>query len=365
MRTVTCFVGAAILALAPGYAGPARAQSGELADIPQSFQWHYAYPPAGWRYWSRGGSGWTERYPDGRQNSFEVLRPYTVIGPQYTGACRGVLLRKLPGATQESVTEVFIPNRQCTPQNLIFRLVEAPTSNWIVAGRMEQISYATAPARPPVGKAISAAELGNMMWKAHDCGGRSGLTSLVHKRALSVLNPDNDDYWAYLSLAICDSTLCRKKPPPYRQISCAAFMPQFRALRIAQPDWQASEGLGGRMGNAQRGAESPRSGPGRQITPAELGNMVWKAKLCGEGEALWKGRVMDNALAHFKAIEASERNLPRGQQGYWIFSERAFCAVYGCSGAPPYPQVSCAAFLPRFRALRIAQPNWQVSEGLR
>jgi hypothetical protein len=113
-------------------------QEGAQAGVPQSFQWYYHFQPEGWRYWSRNGpTRWMEKYPDGTQNNFVVLRSYQI------NRCSGVLLQKVKGDTNDPTTQVFIPDRNCASQNLIFRFMgpSGPTSEWKLLGKMEETQY--------------------------------------------------------------------------------------------------------------------------------------------------------------------------------------------------------------------------------
>lgn len=114
------------------------AQPSLHSPVPRSFQWFYNYSPKGWRYWSRNEAmSWMEKYPDGTQNNFAVLKNYRVY------ECNGVLLQKVRGDTNDATTQVFIPEKDCKSQNLFFRFMgpTGPTSDWNLAGKMERIQY--------------------------------------------------------------------------------------------------------------------------------------------------------------------------------------------------------------------------------
>ena len=109
--------------------------------IPTSFKWYYHFAPEGWRYWSQSSATeWIEKYDDGTMNHFKVLNPITVAG------CHGIVLLK-----ENNLNQVFIPDNHCASQNLVFRFIgpAGPTSDWKLAGAMQQIQYAAAaPAVP-------------------------------------------------------------------------------------------------------------------------------------------------------------------------------------------------------------------------
>ncbi|NJO32523.1 MAG: hypothetical protein HC869_04705 [Rhodospirillales bacterium] len=129
------------------YFGKPALDASVQAGVPQYFQYHYNYPPVGWRYWYRDGvTRWIERYPDGTQNNFAVARRVSLDG------CDGVLLIKLRGDVEaEPTTEVFIPDQRCALQLLRFRFTPSSAKwivtekieqeKWMVAGKIEQARY--------------------------------------------------------------------------------------------------------------------------------------------------------------------------------------------------------------------------------
>lgn len=118
MKTITLLIPVACL-LAGGCATPAMHQPAAPAQIehglvpPQEFWFDYTFEPfPGPRYWSRADKRtWIERYENGIQSHFKIVRHLVVQG------LGGTVVVKVAGDRQSTQTgndgtfEVFIPDR--------------------------------------------------------------------------------------------------------------------------------------------------------------------------------------------------------------------------------------------------------------
>jgi hypothetical protein len=109
--------------------------------VPNFFCFDYEFgPQAGKRLWLRvSGKRWVERYPDGLETSFRMLRRAREDGVNGTIVVRLIGDPEGKGAEEDDRFQVFIPDKGDEPMRLFFRTVGDGPGDWTFLGEMKKV----------------------------------------------------------------------------------------------------------------------------------------------------------------------------------------------------------------------------------